>query len=134
MNWTKRLHARNERQNPAALMAITLVIMYVISGVMLFLLAFLLYKFDLSESVVRIGIVAVYIASGFFGGFVLGKRIQDKKYLWGLTVGAAYFALLFLLSFLFKQGMGMDMAAEPVKVLTTLVLCAVSGMAGGMFS
>ena len=134
MNLSNRLKPRNEKQNPAVAVAITLAAMYVISGVLLLLLALLLFEFDLSESVVRIGIIVIYIASGFFGGFLIGKRMQDKKYLWGLASGAIYFVLLFVLSWIFKQGMSGTVAFEPVRIFTTLILCAVSGMAGGMFS
>ena len=42
--------------------------------------------------------------------------------------------LLFALSFAIKQGMGEAMALDAVRMLTTLVLCAVSSMAGGMIS
>ncbi len=129
-----KLKPRNEKQNPAAAMAVTIAFMYLLSGIFLALLALLLYQFDLSEAVVKIGIVAIYIASGFFGGFFIGKRIQDKKYLWGLFAGSVYFLCLFIVSVLMKQGMGEILFFEPLKILTTLLLCAVSGMAGGMLS
>lgn len=134
MNVTKRLRPRNEKQNPAAVLGKTLFLMYVISGVLLVLMAFLLYKFDLSEAVIKIGTIVTYIVSGFLGGYFIGKHMQDKRYLWGLTVGGVYFVLLFVLSAAAKQGMGTELLFEPVKILTTLVLCAVSGMAGGMLS
>ena len=89
---------------------------------------------DLSEEVVKIGVIAIYIISGFSGGFLIGKQMQDKKYLWGLLAGGVYFILLFLLSLLLKQGMGETMALEPVRLFTTIILCMVSSMAGGMIS
>lgn len=131
---TKRIHARNERKSPVTEMAVTLGIMYAISALMLLLLAFLLFQFDLSESVVKIGILAAYIASNFFGGFFIGRRMEDKKYLWGLLAGVVYFVLLFVLSWLLKQGMSGAETAEPVNLVTTGILCAVSGMTGGMLS
>lgn len=130
----QRLKARNEKTNPAVMLSITLAVMFVMSGVLLLLLAFGLYKLDLSEAVVKIGIVAIYIAVCFMGGFLMGRWIQDKKYLWGLLSGALYFLFLFVVSLLLKQGMGEAILEEPVKVFTTFVLCAVSAMAGGMFS
>lgn len=134
MNLNHRLKPRDEKGSPFVNLAITLAVMYVISGSLLLLLSLGLYQMDLSESVVRIGIIAIYIASGFAGGFLIGKRMQDKKYLWGLASGALYFLILFLVSLVLKQGMGEELMMEPVKLLTTLVLCAVSAMAGGMFS
>lgn len=130
----QRLKARNEKANPMMMLPITLAIMFVVSGVLLLLLALGLYRLDLSEAVVKIGIVAIYIASCFTGGFVIGRWTQDKKYLWGLLLGAVYFFLLFVVSLLLKQGMGAEIFSDPMKVLTTFILCAVSAMAGGMFS
>lgn len=134
MNVTNRLRPRNEKQNPAAVLGKTLFLMYLISGILLVFLAFFLYKFDLSEAVIKIGTIAVYIISGFLGGSFIGKQMQEKKYIWGLIAGSVYFLLLLLLSLVAKQGMGMELLVDPVKILATLILCAVSGMAGGMLS
>lgn len=134
MNLGNRIKARNEKRSPMVTMGVTIAIMYAISGVMLLLLAFLLYNFELSEESVRIGVIVIYIVSGFVGGVLIGKWMQDKKYLWGLMAGGIYYVLLFALSFAIKQGMGEAMALDAVRMLTTLVLCAVSSMAGGMIS
>ena len=115
-------------------MGITLLLMYAISGAMLLLLAFLLYNFELSEESVRIGVIVIYIVSGLAGGFLIGRWMQDKKYLWGLMAGGIYYILLFALSIAVKQGMGEPLSFDAVRMLTTLVLCAVSSMAGGMIS
>ena len=46
------------------------------------------------------------------------------------AAGAIYFCILFLISVLVKQGVSMELP----KVATTFILCAASGMAGGMIS
>ena len=134
MNQMNRLKARNEKENPGVAMAAVLFMMYVISGLLLVVLALLLYNLELSEATVKIGIIAIYILSGFTGGLLMGKRMQDKKYLWGLLVGGMYFILLFLLSVGVKIGTAEEMVLEPVRILTTFLLSIVSGMAGGMVS
>ena len=134
MNLGKRIKVRNEKKNPITVMAKCLILMYVISGFLLFLLALLLYNLELSEATVKIGIIVTYILSGFAGGILLGKQMQDKKYLWGLLNGCIYFVLLFFVSLIVRLGMGEAVEVEPVRILTTLILCAVSGMAGGMLS
>ena len=60
--------------------------------------------------------------------------MQDKKYLWGLLTGGIYFLLLFVLSLFLKNGMGEETTFEAVRIITTMVLCGVSSMAGGMVS
>ena len=130
----QRLKSRNEKANPGVMLSVTLAVMFVISGVLLLLLAWGLYQLDLSEAVVKIGVIAIYIAACFLGGFLIGRWVQDKKYLWGLLVGALYFLLLFVVSILLKKGMGEVALEEPVRIFTTFALCTASAMAGGMFS
>lgn len=134
MNLGNKIKPRNEKKNPASALGISLIVMYLLSGVMLLVLAALLYNFELSEATVRIGVIVIYVTSGFVGGFFIGKQMRDRKYLWGLIVGGIYFVLLFVLSLLVKSGTGEVLAFDAVRILTTLVLCGVSGMAGGMVS
>ncbi len=130
MNMLKKTKSRNEKENPAAILVASLFVMYVLSGLLLFLLALLLYKMELGETVVKIAIILIYIVAGMTGGLIMGKRLKDRKFLWGLLVGCCYFLLLFIISAIVKQGVGLD----AVKVITTMILCAASGMAGGMIS
>ena len=65
---------------------------------MLLGLSFGLYKFDLSEKTVRIGILAVYIISTFAGGFAMGKMGKTRKFLRGFMLGMLYFLLLLAIS------------------------------------
>lgn len=129
-----QLKPRNEKKNPAGVMTLTVIFMYAVSVILLFILAFLLYQMELTKEVVKIGIIVIYIISGFAGGFFAGRQIKDKKYLWGLLAGGVYYVILVLFSLLAKQGMEEAAAAEPIQMVTTLILCAVSGMAGGMLS
>lgn len=105
-----------------------LLLMYVITGVMLLALTALLSKLQLTESAVSIGIVAIYVISGFVGGLLAGKKMKSRKFLWGMIMGAAYFLILVIGSMVFHKGLDM----EASRFATTLVLCIASGMVGGM--
>ena len=120
MNLQRKLKARDEKGSPAAAVGTAVFVMFVISGLLLLFLAMLLYKMELSEAVVKIGIVVIYVISGVAGGVIAGKMRGEQKFLWGLTAGIVSFAV--------QKGM----PEEPVKIFTTLVLCGASGMAGGM--
>ena len=109
---------------------VILVTMYIITGMLLLLLAFLMYRMDLAEPVVNGAIIAIYIIAGFFGGFLMGKRAGVKKYLWGLLMGALYYGVLLLVGVVLHQGLN----GEPVHLLSTMVLCLLSATAGGMIS
>ena len=108
----------------------TLLFSYILTGVLLALLAVLLYKLRLEEKVVTLAIIVIYVAGTFFGGFVAGKRLKNRKFLWGLLLGTAYFAVLVLVSL--AVGRGHIQLGN--SFLTTLVLCAGGGMLGGMLS
>ena len=97
----------------------TLLITYIISGILMVALAFALYRFRLPESQINLGVNAVYIISCLVGGFI-----------WGLLTGILYFAALLLMSFLQNGGLTDGM----IHIATVLGMCAGSGMAGGMLS
>lgn len=107
-----------------------LFLMYFVTMALLLLLAFLLYKTDLSETVFKIWLMAVYIISGFLGGFLIGKRRKNKKFLWGFFMGAVYYLLLIAVSLLLHKGIDSDV----MHLLTTAVFCLASATVGGMVS
>lgn len=103
---------------------------YIITIGLLLLLALLLYRFQLKENVVSIAIILIYIIATFVAGFIAGKRMQNRKFLWGLFVGAVYFVILLIISLIVNH----TVKDVSTNLLTTLVLCAGSGMLGGMVS
>ncbi len=108
----------------------SLLFSYILTGVLLVALAFLLYKLGLSEKIVSIAIIVIYVVSTLFGGFVTGKRMGNRRFLWGLFMGSAYFLVLAAVSLCMGEG-GIQVGNS---LLTTLVLCAGGGMLGGMLS
>lgn len=103
---------------------------YVLTAGLLLLLAFMLYRFGLSEKVVSICIIAIYILVTFFAGLLAGKREGKRKYLWGLAMGILYFGILAAVSLIVNKGVE-DVAGN---MMTVFFLCAGSGMLGGMVS
>ena len=97
---------------------------------MLLVLTLLLYKMGLSEQNVNAGIILTYVISTFSGGFVAGKLIKRRKFLWGLLLGVLYFVLLLVISI----GVYHSLDGEMVNLLSTFALCAGGGMLGGMVS
>ena len=108
----------------------TLLIMYIVTGAALFLLAFLLYKMELTENIVTIGIMVIYVVSGLLGGIIIGKRMKRRKFLWGIMVGAAYFLVLMIGSVLMNRGL----TSDGLHMAMTLLMCMGAGMIGGMVS
>ena len=107
-----------------------LVLSYVLTACLLLLLAFILYKFRISESIVNIAVIVIYISVTFAAGFIAGKYYKVKKFLWGLVLGSVYFLILVLVSLIG----GVSDAVSGSGVVTTWILCAGGGMLGGMLS
>lgn len=103
---------------------------YVVMGVLLMILALLLYKIDLDEQKVTMGIIATYVISTFTGGFIMGKLVEEQRFVWGLILGVIYFLLLFAVSFAVNH----QLQSNGTNLITTLLLCAGGGMLGGMVS
>ena len=70
------------------LMMKALVLAYAVTGILLLVLAFLLYKLGLGESQVNLGIMVIYILSSLLGGFYMGKKVKIRRFLWGIRAHA----------------------------------------------
>lgn len=103
---------------------------YILTAGLLLLLAFLLYRFGLSEKTVSLSIIGIYIAVTFAAGFLAGRHAGRRKFLWGLAMGAAYYVILVIVSLIVNRGL-QDVAGS---LATVFFLCAGSGMLGGMVS
>ena len=70
-----KIKPRDTKSNPTTAILAAVFVMFLISGLLLLLLALLLYKMEPGESVIKIGIVAVYVISGLCGGFLMGTEV-----------------------------------------------------------
>lgn len=107
-----------------------LFVSYLLTGILLALIAGILYKFQLEDGKVQIGIILMYIFSCFIGGFLAGKTMKNRKFLWGLCLGILYFAVMLLISLAVNQGLQETSSG----FITTFLLCMGGGMLGGMLS
>lgn len=113
---------------PVLFLAKYLLFAYILTGGLLMLLALLLYRLDLSEQMVSVGIIIVYVAASFLAGFLAGKKIGKRKFLWGFFMGTAYFLVLAVVSLCVNHS-ARSIASD---FFSAYVICAGSGMLGGM--
>ena len=59
---------------------------WVVTALLLLLMALLLFKLELNESKVSLGMNAVYVLSCFFGGLAAGKGGKKRKFLCVVSV------------------------------------------------
>ena len=115
---------------PIVFLLKSLLFSYILTGVFLALLSFVLYKLGPGEKIVAIAIILIYVAAAFFAGFMAGKKMQNRKFMWGLLEGVAYFLILAVISaFAGEEGVTFGKS-----FFTTFAICAGSGMLGGMLS
>ena len=103
---------------------------YIVTGILLLVLTFFMYKFELNEKIVSAAIVGIYVVSTLIGGMIIGKLTKSKRYLWGMVLGIIYFVLLLLITL----GVYRTLNGDSVSIVTSLILCAGGGMIGGMIS
>lgn len=101
---------------------------YVLTGIMLVLLAAFLYKLQLGENIVEIGIIVVYVISSLLAGLFFSKGAKSRRFLWGMAAGAAYFLIICAVSIAMEP----DFAVLSNSCITTMAICIGSGMLGGM--
>lgn len=120
----------NEGCNPLLTLLKCLLASFVLTGILLLLLAFLLFKLSLTEKIVSIAIIVIYVAASFVAGLLTGKMLKRRRFLWGFVEGVVYFLVLFVLSIILNG----SAAVLADSCFTTFILCAAGGTLGGMLS
>lgn len=87
--------------------------------------AWVCYQMHYSVSVIRAGLMMIYILPCLFGGRLLRVWKRSRLPLWGALLGSCFFGLLCLCSFL-EQG---EAEWKTVDV-AALFMCLLSGIAG----
>lgn len=107
-----------------------LIAAYVITGAVLAGLAFLVYRFELSEQITDLAIVAVYVIVTVIGGFITGKKMKTHRFMWGFILGIMYIGILYGIAILLSQTLHVCNTTN----ITTIILCIGGGTVGGMLS
>ena len=103
---------------------------YIITAFILLLLSFLMLKLDLSGTVIGVGINMAYILSAFVGGFFVGKKAKQQKFLWGLLMGVFYFVIFLMITLFMSRVNPLNLGG----LFSVFLMCGFSGMLGGMLS
>ena len=105
-----------------------LLVSYVMTGFFLLITAGLMYRFELSEGKVKIAVIGIYVLSCFTGGFLAGRMMKNRKFLWGSLLGFLYFAVMLTVS----VAVGRELKEAVMGISTTFFICIISGMIGGI--
>ncbi len=107
----------------------TMILMYILTAICLLLVSFGVYKLELSEASVGIFVIVIYLAVSFLGGLLTGKKVKEKKFLWGALFGFLYIFLVMLASLVMHN----EFDILSTKAVTSMILCVSGGLLGGMF-
>lgn len=100
----------------------------IISLVMMLILAFIMLKMDVSNEVQKTFVILIYIVSTFVSGLIMGKVMENKKFLWGMGCGLLYFAIVLVLALAVKNNGDIT----GVGTIACLAACMAGGTLGGM--
>lgn len=107
-----------------------LILAYVVTGLLLLLAAFIMYKAGLGEGQMRIFIMVIYGISTIVAGFSFGKAKGGKRLPLGALIGVLYFVFLTIVSCIVNRGFYDEMP----RAVLSLVICIVGGIIGGIMS
>ena len=107
-----------------------LILSFFVTALLIVIFAFFMFKFNISENIIALAVTFIYIISCGLGGFYIGKVVGEKKFMWGLLVGAIYLVVLFLVSAI----IGGDKSLLSDNVLSLVLLCLGGGTLGGMLA
>lgn len=107
-----------------------LITAFLLTVILLVLLAFLMLKLQWETSRLEKLILVVYVLATFAGGWTAGHAAEKRKFLCGCFIGILYFLLLLMVSVMAESGAAVSVAAGAAAFF----LCAVGGMFGGMLS
>ncbi len=107
---------------------IILLTQIILTTVILFVSSGIIWKYAYDEKAISAVVTGTYIVVNILGGIIAGKLFKKNKFLWGLAAGVIYFSVLLLFGIvIFKTG------TPGINVIGNALICAVSGMTGGMF-
>ena len=108
----------------------TLLISYGLTVILLLGLTFLMYQMKLGAAEASWGVTVIYLLACAVGGFLTGRRVGNRRLLWGMVSGMLYFAVLLMLSLV----IGGEIQTEGRQLLTILATCLAGSAVGAFIS
>lgn len=101
-----------------------------IMGLLIVLLAFVMFKGQIGDSVMSALLIVALCLSTFLGAWYFAKHAESRRFLWGLGFGAAFFIIYLVLTI----SLSPDFSVQLERSLTMLAFALLSGCVGGMLS
>ena len=108
----------------------TLLISYLLTVILLAGLSFLMYQAKLGATEATWSVRVIYLITCAVGGFLTGRRVENRRLFWGLLSGGIYFAVLLVLSLLIGGGIQQEIR----QILSVLAACLAGSAVGAFLS
>ena len=105
-------------------------IQMIVSVLLLLVAAFLVLKMSPSDVVIKAIVIGIYAISSFVGGYIMGKVMNKRKFLWGMLAGIIYFAIIIAAALLSDGRINQG----TVGISAGFIASAFGGTIGGMVS
>lgn len=102
---------------------------FVVSMVLLLVIAFVMYKSGMGQGTAKILILGVYLLSTFIGGIIIGKAQKNRRLIWGASAGILYLLVLLAVSVIVNSGL-----TGENNIILSAACCILGGCFGGMCS
>lgn len=107
-----------------------LIIAYIITMLLLFVIAVVVYKAGIGDTALNLLVIAVYVTATFAGGCITGHCVKERRFAWGMAFGVMYILVSLILSAL----LGDSGDTSWVSCAARSVMCVAGGMLGAMLS
>lgn len=107
----------------------SVIIVMLMTIVLIVLAAALMQYAGIGSDGIAAAVIVMDIVPLFAGAFYLGRRVQEKKFVWGILLGCVIVLAYAGIKMLVYRENVLDGGG-----IRTIVLMILSGMAGGMFS
>lgn len=107
-----------------------ILIQMIISAVLLACVSFVVLRMTPGIAVIKVLILVIYGISTFIGGYIIGKVMNKKKFIWGAISGIVYFALIAVIALIVKGSID----TGTVGIISGFVVSVAAGTLGGMIS
>ncbi len=129
MNRTSRFAKKPDMDTKRITISIlkSVMIGYIITAIGVLLLSLIVYKFDLADSQISIGRIAVIILATIIIGLRIGRSIGKNKWMHGAIGGIIYFVIFVVVSVLINKN-----SAVSGDAISLFFMCLGGGTLGGM--
>lgn len=105
-------------------------IQFIISAILMAIAAFIVLQLSPSHYIIKGIIIGIYVISTFTGGMIMGKVMENRKFLWGMLAGIVYVCIIMAVSLIANKGLNQG----DIGIVSAVSSCILGGTLGGMVS